>query len=163
MAYNKPKKPEPLPAPMTRMELKFEVTRLLCGLVPHPEIKAQLAKRCDASESEVQDLINTVYSEWAAHPSVDREASRTQVRNALSKLYGLAIESGKLREALRALEEICKLDGLYAPKKLEVSQPHDEKIESRDPSYIRSKIREILAKHPEMQLPEPEKGPGESN
>lgn len=104
---------------------------------------------------EARKALDGAYARLAAVPPISPDARREVMRGSLSELYAKSLAKGHFNAALGALDKLCKLDGLYAPTKVEAKVTEQRSIYESDPDRVRARIRDLLAKHPEYALPEP--------
>lgn len=128
-------------------ERVFELERLLTQCVPHPQIKRYCAAKWGITEHTVEGYIREVYRRWGAMPSLDREGRKEQMRQTLNDFYQSARKAGAYSAAATALDRMCKLDGLYAPEKVEVGVGASTAVTETAPDKIRDRIRELYTRN----------------
>lgn len=118
--------------------------KLLAAQTPYTEVRAQLHTAGAADPSAV---IKAVYDRWAAVPE-DIEGRKAAARESLQRVFNRALEFDNLRDALKAMDLLCKIDGLYAPTRF------DHQVTPEDASGTSERVRErlgrILRDHPEV-------------
>lgn len=73
------------------------------------------------SERQVYTDIAEVYATIQAEDADERAIRLARARRTWARQYRRCVDKGDMSAANYALDRICKLDGLYAPKKIEVS------------------------------------------
>lgn len=98
-----------------------------CG-TPNPQIE----KDWTVEERQAEEYMRRVRDRWKAEESDRRPDRRREMRARLKLLYRTAMEKNKLYAAARALDLLCKLDGLYEPERivLEVEDMSDDDARS---------------------------------
>lgn len=127
-------------------ERQYEIERLLTQCVPHPQIRRYLSQKWGITEHTVDAYVRETYRRWAALPAMDKDGRREQMRQVLSEFYQRAMRAGNHSAAVTALDRLSKLDGLYAPEKVEVRDSSAE-VASTDPDRVRQRIVELYRKH----------------
>lgn len=130
-------------SPRLSAERELEVGRLLSQCVPHLQIRAYLKQKWGCSEETVRRAINEVYYRWGQAAQPEKDSRREQMRQALMDFYTAARKHGAYAPAVTALDRLCRIDGLYAPEKLEVAEGQSQDIASSNPDAIRARIVEL--------------------
>ncbi len=106
--------------------------------------------------------VATVKRAYELMAAVDREDIRAKKSRMRLTYERIAADSMAMSEkkktthgytvALKALQEICKIDGLYAPELLEVNDKRTP-VENMTPEERRKEMRKLLLKREEAGLP----------
>ncbi len=86
---------------------------LSSGLSP-AEAVGEASERFGVGLRQAQKYVERVIDTWASDAHGSRDERRNLVRNMAQQLYRECCEQEKWMPALRALDLLCKLDGLYA-------------------------------------------------
>ncbi len=81
---------------------------------------------------QAQKYVERVLESWASDAHGSRDERRNLVRNMAQRLYRECCEQEKWMPALRALDLLCKLDGLYPSGQAVVHEQADPKQRSLD-------------------------------
>lgn len=127
-------------------ERRLYIEGLLAACTPHSIVAREIARKFGIKPPGAMRWIRGVYALWAleAEPIV-RDDRRNQMRAAFSDFYQKALLSRAWNAAGLALDRLAKLDGLYAPERVDVGFGiPGERVE---PSRVRGRIRELLARN----------------
>jgi hypothetical protein len=139
-----------------------EVRKRIATCRPRPRIEAELAAEWGVTTRQVRKYVALVYEqlreeakETAAHRKDEvREQMYEVVRRCLDA-DNTAFGNADYRTAIRALENIAKLDGLYAPEKVEHTGAGGgplrmEQVEVPDAGWVEDRVAKLLAKRPDL-------------
>lgn len=92
------------------------------------ELNPRIEKDWTVEARQAEEYMRRVRDRWKAEESDRRPDRRREMRARLKLLYRTAMEKNKLYAAARALDLLCKLDGLYEPERivLEVEDMADD-------------------------------------
>lgn len=100
-----------------------EVQSLLVNLVPYSQIEKIMSQKWRKPRPFVRKVIQWVHNEWA-FTSTDPEFTKTRkdtIRNAFQNLYTKAASQSEFNVMATVLKELSHLDGLYAPRQVDIS------------------------------------------
>lgn len=115
---------KPSAAPRARrisMEHMRDVEKMLDSLTPHGEIVAELCRRWGLKCRQVNRIMAKVYKTWEEQAAIQGPHRRNEMRRRLETLAREARTAGEYHAAIIANDRICRLDGLYAPQKVELN------------------------------------------
>jgi len=130
--------------PQVVTKRRTEVAELLAAQVSGTEIAERIAERYSISTRMAWKDIKTVYDTWETDSSRERGFRRHRMRNTMMAFYQRCMARRQYTAALGALDRLCKLDGLYAPEKLEVEHTGSVDISKLTSAQIRDRIDELL-------------------
>lgn len=105
----------------TRQERMRRIAVLLARPLTTVELVRKVAEEEEISERQVYDDLRELWPEIQANEDTDQQRLRQRARMAWLRRIRKCEAQGKEQEANYALDRLCKIDGVYAPKKLEVS------------------------------------------
>jgi hypothetical protein len=97
------------------------IEELIASRYSNVEIVRLIEKEFEVAERTAYDDLKEAYERWAASDDLEREHRLDVARRAWERRYRRCEERGEESAANYALDKLCKLDGLYAPKKVDVS------------------------------------------
>jgi hypothetical protein len=97
---------------------------------------------------QAEEIVARAYSELAALRDTDAEIARDRQREQLGHVYASALGIGDLKAALKALEQLARIDGAYAAERAAVD--HNVVLGPDNPETVRARIAELLA-NPEVR------------
>jgi hypothetical protein len=126
-------------------EREYEITRLVALCLPHVEIVRRMRRKYGLEGGWVQEVIKNVYATWEARSnSTGKDTRREQMRNTLGLLLDRALSIMDVKTAVVAADRLSKLDGLYAPEKVELS---NGTVAETEPDRVRDRMRALVEKH----------------
>jgi hypothetical protein len=82
------------------------------------ELNPAIEKDWKVEKRHAEEYMRRVRDRWKAEEADRRPDRRREMRARLKLLYRTAMEKNKLYAAARALDLLCKLDGLYEPERI---------------------------------------------
>lgn len=139
----------------TAKEREYEIARLVTLSLPHAEIARRMTRKYGMPPSTTQAVIARCYAHWEkiAQNETGRDTKRAKMRETLGLLMDRALAIMDVKSAVVAADRIAKLDGLYAPEKIELG---DGTVAQSEPDRVRERMRELIQKHGEkigLRLP----------
>lgn len=126
-------------------EREHEITRLLSLCLPHVEIVRRMERKYGLTAAYCHDVINRAYADWEKRASVGgKDMRRERMRDTLGLLLDRALGIMDVKSAIVAADRLCKMDGLYAPDKVEIS---DGTVAANEPDRVRARIRDLVLRH----------------
>ena len=147
----RPSSAVPVPVPSTSVEgskeREHEITRLLSLCLPHVEIVRRMERKYGLSSAYCHNVINRAYADWEKRASVGgKDMRRERMRDTLGLLLDRALGIMDVKSAIVAADRLCKMDGLYAPDKIEIA---DGTVAANEPDRVRARIRDLVLRHGE--------------
>jgi hypothetical protein len=75
-------------------------------------------KNWTVEQRQAEEYMRRVRDRWKEEEVELRPDRRREMRSQFKLVYRVAMERNKLHEAVRALDRLCKLDGLYEPERV---------------------------------------------
>jgi hypothetical protein len=105
----------------TRHERMARLETLLAKQYSTTQIVRLVAAEEEVSERQVYEDLAEVYQRVQAEDGDERSIRLSRARRTWQRQYRRCVDAKDYTAANYALDRLCKLDGLFAPKKLEVS------------------------------------------
>ncbi len=122
---------------------------LSSGLSP-AEAARKASVRFEVSLRQAQKYVERVMETWAREDNGSRDDRRNLVRNMAQNLFRECYEKEKWMPALRALDLLCKLDGLYPTGRVAVmheqAAPKHRSLDQMSSGEKRQRLNELMAK-----------------
>ncbi len=122
---------------------------LSSGLSP-AEAAGEASDRFGIGLRQAQKYVERVMQTWASDAHGSRDDRRNLVRNMTQRLFRECYEHEKWMPALRALDLLCKLDGLYAAGRPlvvhEHANPKHRSLDQMTSGEKRRRLEELMAK-----------------
>ncbi len=127
------------------LEQLCEVERRVVMLQSDSKIKQDLSLLLGITPAKVGNMIAAVRRQWIAARPIQFEQRRAFMRSALEAAVSKAYAIDDMRAAAVLLDRLCKLDGLYAPERLQlgVSGQLGISIDVGNPEAVRKRINEL--------------------
>jgi hypothetical protein len=100
---------------MREMEWALDSTR------PHGEIVEELSAKWGLHRRQVERIMSAVYKTWEVQSVLQGPHRRNEMRRRFETLAREAKANGEYHAAIIANDRICRLDGLYAPQKIDLA------------------------------------------
>ncbi|MCP4445331.1 MAG: hypothetical protein GY811_08305 [Myxococcales bacterium] len=113
------------------------------------EAARQASERFGVGLRQAQMYVERALDTWSREPYGSRAERRNLVRNMTQRLFRECYEQEKWTPALRALDLLCKLDGLYATGRDFVhEQPYSNQrsLDQMTSGEKRQRLAELVAK-----------------
>lgn len=118
------------------------IEELFAQLMTMQAISWTLADELNLSAEYLRKRAGAVWKEIVARDKADRPFRKEQMRATLREQYRWCRTRGEATGANGALNMLCKLDGLYAPTKLDVTGTTDD-------AQRRARIEQLLGEETE--------------
>jgi hypothetical protein len=129
--------PKPRPVSIARRK---EVDACLALCMRHSDIVVHIKKKFQISERQVHYDINQAYRRHEEDEDDARPKRKNNMRRTMEALYRKCLIENDLKAGIQVLDRLCKLDGLYAPEKIEFDKLPQLKTADR-----RARLAELLA------------------
>lgn len=117
-------------------------------VLPHSIIERKFATEWKITRRQVRRYISKVYEEWEEQAKENRATHRSALRWAFQDIYQKSYSDQEWGMALQALDRIGRLDGCYAPDKVEVSGEITN-LGFKDAEEAKARLVELMKKHRE--------------
>ena len=128
----------------------FAVEELLTSGLSPAEAAHEASMRFSVGLRQAQKYVERVMQTWASDGHGSRDDRRNLVRNMTQQLFRECYEQEKWMPALRALDLLCKLDGLYASGRAVVvhenSDSGKQRLDQMTSGEKRQRLEELMAK-----------------
>ena len=138
--------------------VEFALSRIE-GIGSDSGLIKELMERFGCGKTTASSVIKEAYHQLAEESKAMIPFRKVRMRLSLEKLI---IKSMLISEkkgtthgyaiAIKAMQELCKIDGLYAPEIIEVEDKR-KSVESMTPEEQRKEIRALMTKREEAGLP----------
>lgn len=128
--------PKPRPVSIARRK---EVDACLALCMRHSDIVVHIQERFKISERQVHYDINQAYRRHEEDDDEIRPKRKATMRRTMEALYRKCLVERDLKAAVQVLDRLCKLDGLYAPEKIQLDKLPQLKTADR-----RARLAELL-------------------
>lgn len=119
---------------------RSEVADLLAAQVAPRDIEQRISEKYDISPRMVRVDIVKAYELMEQDAAKERPFRRAKMRVTLQQLYQRCMARRRYTAALGALDRLCKLDGLYAAERMEVTTEAAQLTSAQ----VRDRIDELL-------------------
>ena len=150
MAKKKGKSQGPKWSKLEVAKRRQEIADLLAAQVASKEIEDRISERYGISTRMVRKDIQIVYENWEKESRRERGFRRGRMRNTLMAFYQRCMARRQYTAALGALDRLCKLDGLFAPEKLEITHDGEIDVSQMTSAQVRDRIEFLLKKRREL-------------
>jgi len=130
-------------------ERRARLLMLLTDFVPRHKIIDTLTAEWGCSAQTVKRHIYAIFDEWDKDPVEGSKARRYQ---AIQQLYGiieLCLQKGQYNTAVSAIDKLLRVEGAYAPTRVEVKDDSKKAMDKNNPDYVRERIKLLAKHHPE--------------
>ena len=100
------------------------IAKCMSTQMDRPAIVKELIKQYKVSSRTAYSYIEIVNMKFAKEAEVEKPYRKQWVRASMQKVYQTALVKGDLQAAIRALDRLAALDGLYAPEEIRVESKH---------------------------------------
>ena len=137
--------------PAGEYEKRFAaVQRLVVLQMEYGDIAKRISEDFNVSIEQSRLDIKAVYRSMQEASVHERPMRAHNMRRSMQAFYRQALQAKQFKAALAALDRLCRLDGLYAAEKHEVTGPGGKPLGDPFKSLTSAEIRE---KADEMRLP----------
>lgn len=126
-----------------RADVKAAVESLLAAQVRPGQIATTLAVKFSLSERQIHRYIRRIQEELAEEAEKERPLRKNQLRQSLRAILQKALQTNQLTAAVQAADRLAKLDGLFAPERIEATL---RTVELMTSDQQRKRLFELAAK-----------------
>jgi hypothetical protein len=137
---------------IARAERIRKVDELIGLQLGSAAIARKLAADYGISERMAYKDIREAFARLEANDAEDRGMRRARMRHTLQMLFRRCLSRKDYRGAGFAVDRLCRLDGLYEPEAIHVTQGASEELP--DLSVLSEEMRELLRKQLESASPD---------
>jgi hypothetical protein len=129
------------------------VEQRLAECASHHQVEREFAEAWSCSRRTVRRYVQAVYRIWAEQTAPLREGARERMRRAFEQHHQLCVARGDMRTAGMMLDRLARLDGAYAPERVELSgrAATAASLCTLTREKLQERIREIAARNPQLR------------